>query len=162
MDGRDVIARVLGRTPSGVFVLSAGDNAGRETGMLASWVQQASFDPPTVTVAIHKQRYLHDWLKQRPALALSIIAKRQFDVLRHFSKGFAPDERPFETLPAMRGKTGLPVLSDALGYLEGPVISQVDAGDHIVYVMRIDAAGAAEDLAERQPMVHIRKNGFNY
>ncbi len=40
------IAQVLGRIPSGIFVLTVGDDTGRETGMLASWVQQASFDPP--------------------------------------------------------------------------------------------------------------------
>ena len=43
---------VLGRIPSGVFILVGGDGAGRRTGLLTSWVQQASFEPPQVTVML--------------------------------------------------------------------------------------------------------------
>src|SRR3954470_14756244 len=56
------VGAVLGRTPSGLFVISAADADGRETAMLASWVQQASFSPPMVTVALNRKRYLNDWL----------------------------------------------------------------------------------------------------
>ena len=51
--------RVLGRTPSGVFILTCSDGAGHETGMLASWVQQASFDPPMLALAV--EQYVGDW-----------------------------------------------------------------------------------------------------
>ena len=59
------IAPVLGRIPSGVFILVAGDGTGRRTGLLTSWVQQASFEPPQVTIAVNKSRYLIDWLQDR-------------------------------------------------------------------------------------------------
>ncbi|MGH7200022.1 MAG: flavin reductase family protein, partial [Planctomycetaceae bacterium] len=68
---RRQIGPVLGRTPSGVFILSVSDGDGRETGMLASWVQQAAFDPPMLTVAVNRARYLHDWLSRAPRMALS-------------------------------------------------------------------------------------------
>ena len=57
------LAPVLGRVPSGVFILVAGDGSGLRTGLLTSWVQQASFEPPQVTIAVNKSRYLIDWLK---------------------------------------------------------------------------------------------------
>ena len=60
---KDKLAPLLGRIPSGVFILVAGNDTGQQTGMLASWVQQASFEPPQVTVAVNKSRYLNDWLK---------------------------------------------------------------------------------------------------
>ena len=50
-------AAALGRIPSGLFVLTA-RNGERETGMLASWVQQCSFTPPCVSVALRKGREL--------------------------------------------------------------------------------------------------------
>ena len=43
----EALAAALGRVPSGLVVLTARHGA-RETGMLASWVQQCSFDPPQV------------------------------------------------------------------------------------------------------------------
>lgn len=161
-NGRDTIAAVLGRTPSGVFILTAGDGTGRETGMLASWVQQASFEPPTLSVAVNKKRYLNDWIKSQPKLALSLVGEAQTSLVKHFGRGFEPDEPAFEGLETVRGATGLPVLQEALGYLEGRVTGQIEAGDHIVYLLEVEAAGEGALLSEKRPMVHIRKNGFSY
>ena len=161
-ESRESIAPVLGRTPSGIFILTAADADGRETGMLASWVQQASFDPPAVTVAVNRKRYLHDWLQERPQLALNLVGESQSDLLKHFGRGFEPDEEAFEGLDVVRGVTGLPLLAMALGYLEGRVTGRIDAGDHIVYLLEIEAGGGSSSLDDQRPMVHIRKNGFNY
>ena len=60
-DPSDALAAALGRIPSGLFVLTA-TSGGAETGMLASWVQQCSFDPPQVTVAVNKERDVLDAL----------------------------------------------------------------------------------------------------
>jgi flavin reductase (DIM6/NTAB) family NADH-FMN oxidoreductase RutF len=161
-DSQEIIGKVLGRTPSGVFVLTAGDGNGRETGMLASWVQQAAFEPPMVSVAVNQSRYLNEWLAKSPKLALSLVGESQGEFLRHFGKGFGPDEPAFRGLEINRGVTGLPVLAKALGYLEGRVTGQVEAGDHVVYLVEIEGAGAGGALPAERPMVHIRKNGFNY
>ena len=58
--------------------------------------------------------------------------------------------------------TGLPLLATSLGYLEGRIAGQTDAGDHVIYLVEIVGAGSGERLDEEKPMVHIRKNGFNY
>jgi flavin reductase (DIM6/NTAB) family NADH-FMN oxidoreductase RutF len=159
---RDRIAPVLGRTPSGIFVLTASDGDGRETGMLASWVQQASFAPPMVSVAVNRKRFLHDWLEKSSQVALSMLAESQSRFLKHFGRGFEPDEPAFEGLQIIRGETGRPVLAESLGYLEGRVTGQAAAGDHVVYLVEILGAGSGENITTQKPMVHIRKNGFNY
>ncbi|MEX0718702.1 MAG: flavin reductase family protein [Planctomycetaceae bacterium] len=159
---RDEIGRVLGRTPSGVFILTASDGSGRETAMLASWVQQAAFEPPMITVAVNRKRYLHDWLEKSPRLALSIVGEKQREFLRHFGKGFEPDEPAFEGIAISRTAHGLPVLDDALGHLAGRIVERMDAGDHVVYLVEIEEAHAGEAITEKQPMVHIRRSGFGY
>jgi flavin reductase (DIM6/NTAB) family NADH-FMN oxidoreductase RutF len=159
---RERIAPVLGRTPSGIFILTAADGDGHETGMLASWVQQASFSPPMVSVAVNRKRYLHDWLKKSPHVALSMLAESQSRFLKHFGRGFEPEDVAFEGVQIIRGETGLPVLVEALGYLEGRVTGQAEAGDHVVYLVEILSAGSGENIATQKPMVHLRKNGFNY
>ena len=45
----------LGRVPSGLFILTA-RHGHRETGMLASWVQQCSFDPPQLSLCLRRGR----------------------------------------------------------------------------------------------------------
>jgi flavin reductase (DIM6/NTAB) family NADH-FMN oxidoreductase RutF len=156
------IGGILGRTPSGLFVLTAADAAGRETGMLASWVQQASFAPPMITVALNRKRYLNDWLQESPRLAISFLGESHRDLLKHFAAGFAPDEPAFEGVAIARGATGLPLLARALGYVEGHVRSRLACGDHSVYAVEITGAGSVESLAQERPMVHIRSNGFKY
>lgn len=159
---RDQVAPVLGRTASGVFVVTASDGNGRQTGMLASWVQQAAFEPPMITVAVNRKRYLNEWLQKHPRLVVNIVGKSQSKFLKHFGRGFEPDEPAFEGLPTTAAPSGLPVLDDAIGWLEGDVVGQTDAGDHIVYVVNVTAAGSGPGLDNDPPMVHIRKNGFGY
>jgi flavin reductase (DIM6/NTAB) family NADH-FMN oxidoreductase RutF len=159
---REAIAPILGKTPSGVFILTVADGAGRETGMLASWVQQASFDPPIVSVAVNAKRYVNDWLRQHPVAAVSIVGKSGSGaVFKHFGKGFESDEPAFEGVETSRGSTGLPLLSGAIGAIEGRIVGEVEAGDHVVYLLRIEDARAGTAIDE-DPYVHLRKNGFNY
>ena len=158
---REILGKMLGQMPSGVFILAAADGSGNETGMLASWVQQAAFEPPAVVVAVNKKRYLNDWLEQQPRMALSLVGESQTEFLKYFGRGFEPGAAAFEGVEITRGETGLPVLSGAMGYLEGDVTQTIDAGDHLLYLVEVVAAGTGAASAQR-PMVHIRKNGFNY
>jgi flavin reductase (DIM6/NTAB) family NADH-FMN oxidoreductase RutF len=158
----DAIGPVLGRTPSGVFILTASDGNGQETGMLASWVQQASFDPPAVTVAVNSKRYLNDWLKKSPQVALNLVGESQSVYLKHFGRGFDPDQPAFEGLQTSKAANGATVLDDVLGYLAGEVTAKMEAGDHVIYLVQITAAGSSDKLESEKPMIHIRKNGFKY
>jgi flavin reductase (DIM6/NTAB) family NADH-FMN oxidoreductase RutF len=158
---RDTIGRVLGRTPSGLFILTASDAHGNETGLLVSWVQQASFEPPMVTVALNRDRYVHQWMRDAPRLAINLIAQSQGHLLRHFARGFEPGEPAFQGLPTRPGRTGVPILSSAIGTLEGQVSGQLDAGDHVIYLLEISHA-CVGDAIDEPPMVHVRRNGFRY
>ena len=161
---KDAIGQAIGRIPSGVFIFVAtkSDNPGQQTGMLASWVQQASFEPPQVTVAVNKSRYLTEWLREGVAVTLNQVPKGDNVLFRHFGKGFEPDVDAFEGVETIAGKTGLPLLTAALSSLEGTVVSGLEAGDHIIYLVEITSAVTHQDSAESEPFVHIRKNGFNY
>jgi flavin reductase (DIM6/NTAB) family NADH-FMN oxidoreductase RutF len=130
--------------------------------MLASWVQQAAFDPPTLTVAVNKKRDLSDWLTDSPAVVLNLVGATQNHFLKHFGKGFEPDESAFEGVETTTAPNGVPALCGAMGWLAGQVTDQLDAGDHTVYLVQLESAAAADDLEEHSPMIHIRKNGFKY
>jgi flavin reductase (DIM6/NTAB) family NADH-FMN oxidoreductase RutF len=161
-EARDAIGQVLGRTPSGVFILTADDGGGRSTGMLASWVQQAGFDPPSLTVAVNAKRYLNEWLKAAPRIGLNLVGDGQHAFLKHFGRGFEPDQPAFDGIATTDSPLGLPILTEALGYLEGTITSHMSAGDHIIYLLEVQNARTGEQIADVKPMVHIRKNGFGY
>lgn len=161
-DVQEPIASVLGRTPSGLFIVTVANNQGQETGVLASWVQQTSFDPPMVTIAVNVKRYINSWMEERPTIGLSLLGDGQTQFLKHFGAGFAPDDAAFTGITLVRSPQGLPMLADALGWMEGAVQGRLVAGDHVLYTVQITAAGRGPNFNDRQPYVHIRKNGFRY
>jgi flavin reductase (DIM6/NTAB) family NADH-FMN oxidoreductase RutF len=152
------LAAALGRVPSGLFIVTA-RSGDEETGMLASWVQQCSFDPPQVSLAIAPQRTLSAWLKPGAALTINILEVGQNELLSHFGKGFDPGEPAFKGLKIDRPNGAPPVLTDALAYLECKVVSRHPAGDHDLLIAQV-VAGAT--LRTGHPRVHIRKNGLGY
>lgn len=159
---KDAIAPVLGRVPSGVFILVAKSESNQKTGLLASWVQQASFEPPQITVAVNKSRYLNDWLKPGSPVTVNQVPKGDVVLFKHFGKGFEPDAEAFEGVDIETASNGLPLLKSALGSLEGTVESSMEAGDHVIYLVNVTNASSPEDAASLEPFVHIRKNGFSY
>jgi flavin reductase (DIM6/NTAB) family NADH-FMN oxidoreductase RutF len=159
---REKIGPVLGQVPSGVYILVAGNEAGQKTGLLASWIQQASFEPPQVTVAVNKSRYLNEWLKVESPLTLNQVAKGDNSLFKHFGKGFEPDVEAFEGVDSVPAANGLPMLTSAVASMEGKIASQIEAGDHVIYLVDITSATSHSDAPDVTPFVHIRKNGFNY
>ncbi len=148
----------LGRVPSGIFILTAG-TGDRATGMLTSWVMQAGFDPPTVSVALNLSRHVCDWITSGEPFVLNIVTENQVELLKHFGKGFDPDEAAFEGLSIRHCARGVPVLEDCLGHLECEPTEHVDSGDHRVFLARVVRGALANDAS---PMIHVRKSGRGY
>jgi flavin reductase (DIM6/NTAB) family NADH-FMN oxidoreductase RutF len=157
-DPQRQLASALGRIPSGLFILTA-RHGPAETGMLASWVQQCSFEPPQLSVAVKSGREVLTWLTVGAPFTLNILDASQTDMIVHFGRGFALNEPAFTGLEVERAQDGSPILSDALAYLECRVSGQCPAGDHELIIAR---AVHGRLLGEGQPMVHIRKSGFHY
>ena len=161
-ESKDAIAPVLGRIPSGVYILVAGNSSGQQTGMLASWVQQASFEPPQLTVGVNKSRYLNDWLSVGSPVTLNQVAKGDGVLFKHFGKGFEPDVDAFDGVETVAGENGLPLLKAAMASMEATVSAVMEAGDHMIYLADITSATAHQPADDLDPFVHIRRNGFNY
>ncbi|HAV33144.1 MAG TPA: hypothetical protein DC058_22720 [Planctomycetaceae bacterium] len=157
-----LLAQVLGRVPSGVFILAIAGPDGQKTGLLASWVQQASFNPPQVTVAINKSRWFIDWLAPGTPLILNQVQKGDALLFRHFGKGFEPGSDAFAGVDSTPGQCGLPILQAAMAALEGTVTSLLDAGDHLICLVTLNAAHPVRNPAEFDPFIHVRKNGLSY
>lgn len=156
---RESIGEALGRMPSGIFILTT-SLEGQSTGMLASWVQQAGFDPPMITVAVRHDRYVADWISRSGRFTLNQVAAGQKPLLKHFGKGFEPGEDAFAGISLRATSEHGPILSDALGSLAAEVAGHVDGGDHRIYLGRIVAGQRWDHDAE--PMIHLRKSGLHY
>jgi flavin reductase (DIM6/NTAB) family NADH-FMN oxidoreductase RutF len=149
----------LGRVSSGVYILTA-RHGEQETGMLASWVMQAGFDPPMLSVAVHRDRYLVEWLSAGAPFAINIVAKGQKPLLSHFGRGFPPEEYAFEGIAIERDTAGVPVLAEpSLGYLSCTPGASIESADHHIYLAEVIGGKL---FSEEQPMIHLRKTGAHY
>ncbi len=121
------LASALGRVASGLFVLTL-QRETIATGMLASWVQQCSFQPPRVSVAIQPKRELTSLLGPGQTFTLNLLEDGQTDMVAHFGRGFALKDDAFVDLDIRREGTGI-ILTEALAYLHCKVVERVSAGD---------------------------------
>lgn len=151
-------APALGRLPSGLFILTVATEAGG-TGMLASWVQQSSFSPPQLTVAVKPERYVAGLLADGVPFALNQLAAGQTSLLSHFGRGFGPDEPAFDGIDVSMTSLGVPILSAVLSHLECRVVGRCSGGDHDLVIGRVEAGRIHDEAA---PYVHLRKSGLNY
>lgn len=152
-------AAALGRVPSGLFVITA-RHGRQETGMLASWVQQCSFDPPLLTVAVRRERYLLDWLTVGAAFAVNVLPEGSKALVAHFGRGFEPGEPAFDGLDVERHDGSAAALLAAHAFLDCRVADRVDAGgDHVLVVGRVVGGRVLHD---GRPTVHVRKDGLRY
>jgi flavin reductase (DIM6/NTAB) family NADH-FMN oxidoreductase RutF len=150
---------VLGRIPSGIFVLTLGTGS-RATGMLSSWVMQAGFEPPMITAAVKLGRPICDWLSEGQPFVLNLIGDSQSMLMKHFAAGFEPGEPVFDGLEITHCARGVPVLNEALGHLECEPLRHIDSGDHRIFLAKV-VRGKLHDETKK-PKVHIRKSGARY
>ena len=152
----EAMAKALGRIPSGCAIVTARTETAR-TGMLASWVQQAAFEPPMVCVAIKRGRPIGSLIDASGHFVLNLLGADPKAMFKHFGKGFGPGKNAFAGLAAENVVGGV-AIPDRVGRLSVRVISKADAGDHDVYIGEVIEAEASDG----EPYVHLRKSGANY
>ena len=151
------IGKAIGRIPSGCSILTCA-HGGRSTGMLASWVQQAAFDPPSITVCLKKGRPASELVDASGGFVLNVIGEDPTAMFKHFGKGFAPDEDAFAGLDVEPSEFG-PLIASCIAQLGCRVVEKVSVGDHDLYVAHVASAQSTDGSV---PYVHIRKNGLTY
>ncbi|OYQ62292.1 flavin reductase [Pseudanabaena sp. SR411] len=152
------LGAAIGAIPSGLFIVTSQQN-GKTATMLASWVQQAGFNPPSVTIIVGKGRPIESFLTVGSPVVINIAEKGNGKIIGHFAKGFAPDVDPFEGLETATAPSGQPYLTESIAYLDATVTSSLDASDHTVILATITAG---DRLRDGEPAIHTRKNGFKY
>lgn len=153
---KEKVGPALGRIASGVYIVTVGGKDDRD-GMLATWICQSGFAPPSVVLAVNKEREILKRLAVGANCTVNVLSKSNMDIFKAFAKPH--NEGKFEGLDLLEG-TPCPVFSDCISYLQLLIKSCTDAGDHIVLVGEV-LDGAVLN-GDGEPMVHLRKNGFQY
>ena len=123
------IAELFHRLSYGVYVVgvAAGD---RRDGFTAAWVMQASFDPLLLALSINSSNASYELLHAGGGFTVNILKKGQLDLARRFGTRSGRNEDKLAGIRWRPGRTGAPILEQALGYLDCRLAGRHRAGDH--------------------------------
>lgn len=153
--------QAMGRVVGSLCVVTAKDGDA-ESAMLASWISQASFDPPGITVSVKKDRAAESLLVLNNAFNINILAEgRERGVMKALLKPFKPGEDRFGEVDHSRSEeTGCVMLNDAVSVLECRVADRLEAGDHWIVYGTVTKGKLLSDTD--LSAVHHRKTGTTY
>jgi len=157
--------KALGRLSGGLYVVTARQGEGdgvRSGAMVASWVSQASFDPPGITVAVARDRAIEALMQVGDRFVLNILGEQNHQqLLRHFLRRFPPGADRFAGVNLLEGAAaGGPVLGDALAFLGCRVAQRMEGPDHWIIYAVVEEGNVADTNAATA--VHHRKVGNHY
>ena len=139
----------LGRFATGVTILTARDDSGRDHGMTVSAFCSVSLDPPRVLCCVERSADMFPVITKAQRFAINILTTAQEAISRRFAE--ERDDR-FDGLGYTRGVTECVLLDDILAYLECEVAARYDGGDHLIVLGDVIAAAAAEG----RPLLYYR------
>lgn len=141
--------RVLSHLAGGVALVTARGPAGEPCGLTATSVCSVSLEPPLVLVSIDQAANTHLGIESAGAYAVHLLARDQEELAQRFAR---EDPEKFRGLEVEERVTGAPVLTAALAYLDCAVEREVAAGDHTLFLGRVEAADVRPEGGE--PLVH--------
>jgi flavin reductase (DIM6/NTAB) family NADH-FMN oxidoreductase RutF len=133
---------------AGVTVVTTRDREGRPSGLTASAFTSVSLDPPLVLVCVDHAATAHPDLRDRGWFAINVLRREQEALSRRFAVSGGDK---FRGVPCHEGRTGLPLLDDALATLECRIVDTHEAGDHTIFIGQVESAS----VADGRPLVHF-------
>lgn len=144
---REEFRGVIGRFVTGVTVVTC-DHDGRHFGTTASAVSSVSLTPPTILVCMDRGSETRAAVFAAGVFALNILHEDQEEVAVRFAR---KGDSKFDGVEVVRGRSGAPLLPDALGRLECEVIETVEAATHTVLLGRVVHHGSTPG----RPLTHF-------
>ncbi len=126
--------------------------------MLCSFVEQAGFAPPMISLAIAPGRPISAALEGDGMIGLHILGKQNNALVKSFARGSTPES--FAGHPLVENAFGVPQFAEAWAFLACHVLNWIPAGDHILYVAEV-LDGALQHEGD-EPMTRTRRDGFGY
>ena len=121
---------------AGVTVVTTRDGDGHPSGLTASAFTSVSLDPPLVLVCVDHAATAHPALRTYGRFAVNVLRHEQEALSRRFAESGGDK---FRGVPCHDGRTGLPLIDDALANLECRVVEAHEAGDHTIFVGQVEA-----------------------
>lgn len=147
-----IIHNALQSLPRGLFVLTCSHDQYR-SGILTSWVQQCSDEPPMLVVAIKKGQTIEPMLRDARAFAINMMPPGDRRSIHRFGRVLDRSDDPFLSIDFDTAVTGMPILKTATCWFdcefEGHLSPDADCR---LYLGRVVAAQMNPQPRQRNPV----------
>ena len=140
----------------GVYVLTS-ENDGDYCVSTITWVSQASFEPPMISVCIKRNSASYEIVKKRGEFILHLLGDNQKELASTF---FKPTIFENEKLNGQEFSlaNNLPLLKDIPAYIQCKVVEILENGDHPLFLAEVVNAKINND----SDPLELRKTGWTY
>lgn len=147
------VSQGLHLIPNGVFVVASA-HEGKVHGCTASWVSQASYRNPLLTIALDKEHETTGMIERSGKVVINVLKAGQQDIAEHFGHEHRGMESGY-----FRQENGqdTPVVNDCLAAIFGNVVGKLDARDHTVFLVE---ATDAQVFSKEDPLVFWVDRGY--
>jgi flavin reductase (DIM6/NTAB) family NADH-FMN oxidoreductase RutF len=151
------IAALFHRLSYGVYVVGVGAGDRRD-GFTAAWVMQVSFNPLLLAVSINPDNASYELLHASGGFTVNVLKQGQLELARRFGTRSGRSEDKLAAVGWRPGRTGGPILDQALAYFDCELMGRHRGGDHELVLGRVvdgkvlDPAGAPLTYAETGEM----------
>jgi flavin reductase (DIM6/NTAB) family NADH-FMN oxidoreductase RutF len=148
----------LRKIPHGVYVVGVKQDA-QLNAFTATWLTQVSFTPPLVALGVKKDSRSLEMIRHDKVFSVNLLGKDQKAVAEHFVKPAAVVGEKLSQMRHRPGRTGAPVLEDAIAYFECEVREIAnEGGDHAIVIGEVVEAGVSRD----EPSLTLMDTGWHY
>lgn len=141
---------VLSSYPTGVCVVTSQAEDGERWGLAVGSFTSLSLDPPLVGFLPDKRSRSWAKIARTGKFCVNILGSEQLDACRRFA---SRHDDKFEGVAHGTSPAGLPLLDDALAWIDCAVERVVEIGDHLLV---IGAVLGMERRSDGQPLIFYR------
>lgn len=143
----ETLNRVLWKIPNVLCLI--GSRSGDEwNGMTASWVTQISMEPVLVAVSVDASAVTNRLIREGGIFSVNLWDRDDTRTFVKFSKPAEKSEMALNGRPIREGVTGVPVFTEAVGWIECTVWQTVECGTHDLFIGEVVDTGFREDVED--------------
>ncbi|WP_030159126.1 flavin reductase family protein [Glycomyces sp. NRRL B-16210] len=152
-----LLRAAFGVFPTGVVAVAARVD-GRIWGLAASSFTSVSLDPPLVSFSIAATSKTWPDLRRASRLGLSVLADHHGAVCRQLA---GDPEKRFDGLALTATAEGAVTLDDGLARFDCSIHREVEAGDHVIVLLRLHAVDHPSDDPDTSGPLVFHRSGFS-
>lgn len=142
---------VMGAFPSGVTIITTLGPDGEPVGFTCQSFYSVSIDPPLISFSIARTSRSLAAVRGHGRVVVNFLSREQQHLSAQFARSGTDKWQGVDWTPAE--SNGVPVIDGVTGWVAGDIEREIEAGDHLIYLVRVDGL---QTHLDREPLVFHR------